>query len=411
MIWSIAWRNVWRNKLRSLVIMIAVTIGLSGGIIYYAFAKGLMEQRIESAISNEISNIQIHNPDYLLNEELKFTIKDPENIIHKITKVEGVKAVSSRIKAMGMASTAETGTGVMLNGIDPVIEKQVTKISEQLTDGKYLEEKGRIPIVIGQKLAKKLNTRLRSKIVITAANTEGVITYGAFKVVGIYDTENDMFDEANVFVRKKDLARMLGANTTDVNEIAVALNTHEQTNHVLKILTNEFSDNINQKEILIRPWNEIVPSLNAMIEMMDFFSYIFMIIILIALAFGIVNTMLMVVMERIKELGMLKAVGMNNKRLFRMIMLETIFLSVIGGLFGLFISYLIIQYYGHYGMSLAAFQEGYNAMGFSAIVYLQAETSFYVFTTVLVIITAIIASIYPARKALKLNPAVAIREL
>ena len=79
MIWSIAWRNVWRNKLRSLVIMIAVTIGLSGGIIYYAFAKGLMEQRIEAAISNEISNIQIHNPEYLLNEESKFTIKDYEN--------------------------------------------------------------------------------------------------------------------------------------------------------------------------------------------------------------------------------------------------------------------------------------------------------------------------------------------
>jgi ABC-type lipoprotein release transport system permease subunit len=391
--------------------MIAVTVGLSGGIIYYAFAKGLMEQRIESAISNEISNIQIHNPEYLLNEEIKFIIKDHENIIPEIYKIESVKAVSSRIKAMGMASTAETGTGIMLNGIDPEIEKQVTKISEQLTEGKYIEEKGRIPIVIGQKLAKKLNTRLRSKIVITAANADGVITYGAFKVIGIYDTENDMFDEVNVFVRKKDLARILGVSTNHINEIAIALDKHEQTNQVFKTLNEKFSDKISQKKILIRPWNEIVPSLNAMIEMMDFFSYIFMIIILIALAFGIVNTMLMVVMERIKELGMLKAVGMNNKKLFRMIMLETMFLSIIGGLLGLFFSYLTIQYYGHYGLSLAAFQEGYNSMGFSSIVYLQAETSFYIFTTILVIITAIAASIYPARKALKLNPAVAIREL
>jgi ABC-type lipoprotein release transport system permease subunit len=411
MIWSIAWRNVWRNKLRSLIIMIAVAVGLSGGIIYYAFAKGLMEQRIESAISNEISNIQIHNPKYLLNEEIKFTIRDYENITSEINKIEGVKAVSNRIKVMGMASTAETGTGIMLNGIDPAIEKQVTKISEQLTEGKYIEEKGRIPIVIGQKLAKKLNIKLRSKIVITAANADGVITYGAFKVVGIYDTENDMFDEVNAFVRKKDLARMLGINLHSINEIAIALDKHEQTNQVFEMLNEKFSDKISQKEILIRPWNEIVPSLNAMIEMMDFFSYIFMIIILIALAFGIVNTMLMVVMERIKELGILKAVGMNNKKLFQMIMLETIFLSIIGGIFGLLFSYMFIQYFGYYGLNLAAFQEGYNSMGFSSIVYLQAEISFYIFTTILVIITAIVASIYPARKALKLNPAVAIREL
>lgn len=410
MIWSIAWRNVWRNKLRSLVIIAAVSIGLFGGIVYYAFAKGMMEQRINAAISNEVSNIQLHHPDYLLNEEVKFTIKDKEEIILKIKSYAEVKAVSSRIKAMGMASTAETGTGVMLNGIDPENEKKVTKIYDQLIEGKYIGEKDRIPILVGKKLATKLNARLKSKIVITAANADGIITYGAFRIVGIYDTENDMFDEVNVFVRKNDIARMLGIDPSKINEIAVSLHKNEKTNAIYNDLSTVFADKIQHKDLVIRPWTEVVPSLNAMIEMMDYFSYIFLVIILIALAFGIVNTMLMVVMERIKELGMLKAVGMNNGRLFRMIMLETIFLSIIGGLIGLFFSFLMIQYYGHYGFSLASFQEGYNSLGFSSMVYLQAETQFYIYTTVLVIITAIFASIYPARKALKLNPAEAIRD-
>lgn len=411
MIWSIAWRNVWRNKLRSLTIIFAVTIGLFGGIVFYAFALGLMQQRIDSAISNEISNIQIHNPEYLLNEEVKFTIKNQEAIVSKINSIEGVKAVSSRIKAMAMASTAETGTGIMLNGIDPENEQKVTTLSKQLVEGNYIGPKDRIPIVIGQKLAKKLNARLRSKIVITSANTDGIITYGAFRVVGIYHTENTMFDEVNVFVRKNELATMLGINENETNEIAIALNDNKQSKAISNLLKKTYSSEISNEKLVVRSWSEIVPSLSAMIEMMNYFSYIFMVIILIALAFGILNTMLMVVMERVKELGMLKAIGMNSKRIFRMIMLETIFLSIIGAIVGLVISSLMIAYFGHYGFSLESLKEGYNSMGFSSLVYPNAEIEFYIGTSIMVIITAILASIYPARKALKLNPATAIREL
>lgn len=410
MIWSIAWRNVWRNKLRSLVIIIAVTIGLFGGVASYAFAVGLMLQRVEAAISNEISNIQIHNPDYLVNEEVKFTIDDKEKIVSRIKELDGVKAVSSRIKVLAMASTAETGTGIMLNGIDAENEKQVTKLSEQLIEGEYISDQNRIPIVIGQKLALKLNARLKSKIVITTSNTEGVLTYGAFRVVGIYHTDNDMFDEMNVFVKKSELADLLGISNSEVNEIAISLYDYDQSIPIANILKDQFKDEIQQNQLVIRPWTEITPSLNAMIKMMDYFSYIFIIIILIALAFGIVNTMLMVVMERLKELGMLKAIGMNNKRLFSMIMLETIFLSIVGGLFGLLFSYLTILYFGYYGLNLDSIKEGYNAIGFSSVIYPKAAFSFYIGTTGLVIVTAILASIYPARKALKLNPAEAIQQ-
>ncbi len=410
MIWSIAWRNVWRNKLRSMVIIIAVTIGLFGGIASYAFAVGLMLQRVEAAISNEISNIQIHHPDYLVNDEIKYTIKNPERIISEIKTHDGIKAVSSRIKALAMASTAETGTGIMLNGIDVEDEMHVTKLSEQLVEGEYISDNSRIPIVIGQKLAKKLNARLKSKIVITSSNAEGVLTYGAFRVVGIFHTENDMFDEVNVFVRKNELAKLLGISNNAVNEIAIALDEYDQSVPVANKLKEKFNDEIVKHELIVRPWTEITPSLNAMIKYMDYFSYVFLIIILIALAFGIVNTMLMVVMERIKELGMLKAIGMNNKRLFSMIMLETIFLSIVGGIFGLLFSIATIQYYGHYGLSLESIKEGYNAMGFSSVVYPNATFDFYLGTTILVIITAILASIYPARKALKLNPAEAIQQ-
>ncbi|MBC34895.1 MAG: ABC transporter permease [Bacteroidetes bacterium] len=406
---SIAWRNVWRNKLRSIIIICAVSVGLIGGLFYYGFALGMMNQRVESAIRNEISNLQIHHPEYLLNEEVKNNIQDPDNISQLILKYSEVKAVSQRIKATAMISTAETGTGVILNGVTPDHEKQVTGLSECIDDGEFLNNESRIPIIIGRKLATKLSARLKSKVVITAANTEGVITYGAFQVIGIYDTDNDMFDEVNVFVRKNDLTKLLKLDQSHTNEIAIALYNHDDTKKIGKELNQMFLDKTESEQLTIRTWQEIVPSLNAMIEMMDYFAYVFLIIILFALAFGIVNTMLMVVMERIKEIGMLKAIGMTNTRIFRMIMLETIFLSGTGGIIGLFLSILCIEYFGYYGFSLEDFQQGFNSLGFSAIIYPEGEVSFYISTTLLVIITAIISSIYPARKALKMKAVEAIK--
>ncbi len=410
MIWSISWRNVWRNKIRSLAIILAVTIGLFGGIFSYAFMMGMSVQRTNAAIEYEISNIQIHNPKFLLNEEINFTINNPNKLIPKIKETPGVKAVCSRIKCPGMASTAITGTGVVINGINPENEKQVSKLYTKLTAGKYFEKGDKIPIVIGQKLAKKLKAKVGSKIVLTVANAKGIITYGAYIVIGIYKTGNDMFDEVNIFVENKGFSQLIDFDNSKTSEIAITLNNNNDTKKVADLLNVKLKDEVSKDKIAIETWEQIQPTLNAMTSMMDIMSYIFLIIILIALAFGIVNTMLMVVMERVRELGMLMAIGMNHKKVFSMIMLETIFLSIIGGVFGIMISLFIVNYYSIRGIDLAVVGEGFNSLGYSSIVYLQADNLFYMEAAVLVIITAIISSIYPALKALKLNPADAVRE-
>ena len=139
-------------------------------------------------------------------------------------------------------------------------------------------------------------------------------------------------------------------------------------------------------------------------------SYLLLIIILIAMAFGIINTMMMAVMERTRELGMLMAVGMNRMKVFLMIMLETVLLSIIGTIAGIILSATTIYYTGLYGINFSSWAEGYEAYGYSAIVYPSLYFDFYIGMTILVIITGIISSIYPARKALRFNPAAAIRE-
>ena len=409
MIFSIAWKNVWRNKLRSLIIIVSISLGLLGGIFYLAFANGMAQQQINSAIQTTISNIQLHNPNYLINNEIEFTISNPGEKLEIIAGTEGVKSVSERFVSPAMASSAITGTGIMIHGIIPQKEMKVSDLYTKLEDGTYFESDLRNPIIIGQKLADKLKVKTNSKVVITIQNSEGDISYGAFRVVGIYKTDNSALDQLNVYVDKTDLCALIEVDQESVNEIGILLNHNELTTKVTEKLESDFANEIDSGALTVRGWEEIQPVLKMFNEMTIQFSMIFVVIILVALSFGIINTMLMAVMERVREIGMLMAIGMNKIKVFLMIMLETVLLSVTGGFVGLSLSYITIELTNRSGIDLSIFAEGLNSWGYSAFVYPELANIYYVQIGLLVFLTAMLASILPARKALKFNPAEAVR--
>ena len=167
MILAVAWRNIWRSKTRSLVILIAICLGLASGIFYMAFYKGMVDQRINTAIKTEASHIQIHHKNYLNNPDKKFLIENTDSVVDVIRSVPGIKAVSSRSIVNTMVQSPTTGSGVKVTGLVPEDEKQVTNVYSKLIEGSYFEDGKRNPIVIGKKLADKLKVRLKSKVVIT----------------------------------------------------------------------------------------------------------------------------------------------------------------------------------------------------------------------------------------------------
>lgn len=409
MIISIAWKNVWRNKLRSSIVISSIIFGLIGGIFYLALAKGMAQQQVSSAINTEISNIQIHHPQFLINNELKFGINNPEKKVKTIRNLNGITEVTSRITSVAMASSAITGTGIFIKGINVKEEKKISDISNLLIDGTYFNTKLRNPIVIGEKLATKLKLKVKSKIVITIQNAIGEISYSAFRIAGIYKTNNSNFDQINVFVKKEDLANVLEIKSNKATEIAVLLNHNNLTDTTLATISRLFRAEIDSKDLVIRSWKDISPVLKMMNDMTVQYSMIFVVIILVALSFGIINTMLMAIMERVREIGMLMAIGMSKVQVFFMIMLETVFLSISGGVLGLFFSWLIIEFTGNTGIDLSAMADGLNSMGYSSFLYPELDYMYYILIGFLVVVTAIFASIMPARKALKFNPAEAVR--
>ena len=399
----VAWRNVWRNKLRSMVIVAAIAIGVFAGIFVSAFMKGMTKQRVASAIKTELSYIQIHNPKFRELEDVDALISDEQNKCDNIKRIVNVSGVSSRIIINGMAASAETSSGVKLLGVDPKDEQQVTNIDKKIISGRFLEGIKHNPVLIGAKLAETLNLKLKSKIIITFLDYQSELTGGAFRVSGIFQTANSVFDETTVFVRKADLQKLANIPLNEAHEILVNLNDNQADKTVKSKITNLYP----KEEVLL--WTELKPELAYITQISDLYMYIFVGIILFTLGFGIVNTMLMVVLERVKEIGMLLAVGMNKIRVFTMIVLETVFLSLTGGIIGIVLGGIVSNYFSVHPIDLALWADGLSSMGWDSLVYTSISFSMLFQVAGMLILTGIFAAIYPARKALKLKPADSLR--
>ncbi|MBT7995447.1 MAG: ABC transporter permease [Bacteroidetes bacterium] len=403
MIWSIAWRNVWRNKVRSSIVIIAVCLGLMSGVFSAAFMKGWMGQRMDAVLLTEMSYIQIHHPEFKENYEFTYFVDNSDKIVQDIKSLDPTIKLSKRMVINSMVASAETGTGVMIKGIDPEMEKEVTNIYTKIVEGAYFEGISKNPVVIGKKLADKLDVSIRNKIIVTVQDQDGNVTSGAFRVAGIYKTSNTTFDGSTIFVRNSDLATLVGVNPEMSHEIALLLSDQhnlEETTQIIGALN---------PDLLTESWKDLSPEMGYMDDLMGAYMYFIIIIILFALCFAIINTMLMAVLERVKEIGMLMAVGMNKLRVFSMLMLESIFLTLSGGFLGIVLGYILFLFFQKNGIDMSIWGEGLEAMGFAAIIYPEFDYGMIIPIIILVILTGLLSSLYPAYKALKLNPADSIR--
>lgn len=404
MIAIVAWRNIWRHKIRSLVVILSITVGLWAGVFMIAFSWGMYKQYIRETVDTQLSHLQLHHPGFEEDREVQYLLSDNLSMMDDIRKDDRVKAATARTVSTGMISSPTTASGVTINGIFPEEENSVTKLGSRIVAGKYLDSAGRSPVLIGKKLAVKLKVNLKNKIILTFQDTTGEIVAGAFRVAGIYQSKNTTLDEMNVYVRSSDLSQLLKVENA-VHEVAILLKDDSNVDVVKEKLTKNFPD------ITIKTWKELAPELELVINSFNEYMYIFVGIILLALTFGIINTMLMAVLERVREIGMLMAIGMSRVRIFFMIMLETIYLALVGGPLGLLIGYFSVKWTGSAGINISMYSEGLAAWGFSSIVYPELDSSYYLPLTLMTVFTAVLSAIYPAIRALRLKPAEAIRKI
>lgn len=397
MIAIIAWRNVWRNKGRSLVVIGAMIIGIWAMAFGGGFMQSFLTSYIESSIRHETSNGQVHHPKFTEDYDIQFSIEDYPSILTFLQQTESVESVTTRSLVNGMISSSRQATGVKIIGVNPKEEALVTELNTLISDGAYFEGISSNPVLIGNKLAEKLKVNVKSKVVLTFQDIDGNITAGRFRVVGILKASSLAISESSAYVLKSDMNRLLNIGD-NVHEIAFTTISGTDDEALANTLQAKFP---NDK---VESWKEISPALVFMEQWMAATLKILIIIIMSALAFGIINTMLMAVLERIRELGMLMALGMKRVKVFLMIMLETIYLATVGGPVGLLIGYATIAYLGKTGIDLTDYSKGLEAIGYDSILYPMLQPMDYMQIVIGVITTAFLASIYPAWKAIKLKP-------
>jgi len=405
MLFQIAWRNIWRNKARSLVVISSIIIGVWAGIFILSFSWGMYKNNIDESVYRQLSHIQIHHPTFGEENDSKFTITNTDEKVKKFQSDDRIASVSSRVISTGMITSPTTASGVKIYGINPSSEVTQIRLNEYVREGAYFDSGKENEILVGEKLAKKLKVKFKSKVVLTFTNIESEIIAAAFRIGGVYRSKNISLDEVNVYVQQEHLQELLELKPSESNEVAILVKDEEQLDSIKK-----FSVGVVPKG-KIEDWKELSPELNMIIESFNLYTYIISGIILLALTFGIINTMLMSVLERIRELGMLMAIGLNKRKIFIMIMLETFYLTLIGTPIGLLTGWLTVTVLGKTGINLSMFSEGLASYGFSSIIYPALDQEKYEIIVTMCLITAILSAIYPAYKALQLNPSEAIRKI
>ncbi len=400
---KMAFRNIFRAKRRSIIVILTIAIGLWGLIVSNAYYDGMIQQMVKSAIEIDSGHIQIHKFGFQEKMLINLVLPDPKKVASSIKNLKDVKSFSPRVRGNGLAQTAEYSSGVMILGIDPFKEQDITSVKGNLVDGEYLDQAPQNSVLVGKAFAKKFNLELGEKLIIMVQDSKNEIGSAAFRVCGFFQSASTDFDKFAIFIDLK-AAQKLYSLGNNLSEYVITLENSDQIQQAKQILKKELG-----QEYEVIDWKEIMPVLVEMQVMMDFWTYLSYIVVFLAVAIGIINILLMSIFERIREFGVMKALGTSPSKLVFMILMESVIIGFLGLVLGGVFSYATGYYFMERGIDLTAFSKGLEYFGFSPIVYPVFTPGNIITAIVAVIITTVVAAIWPAIKAARLVPTEAIR--
>lgn len=403
MILKLAWRNIWRNKRRTIIVMLSIIVSVAVLLLVDTLSLGMMKQMLENQINLHISHIQIHKKGFKDDRTVKNYIPDDLKVEKAIMETEGIKSYSKRVITYGMINSAYNSSAAIIVGIQPDKEKFITIISNSISKGKYLENKGEI--LLSKKLAQKLNVEVGDKVVLMVSDVDGNISSELFRIVGLYESPYSEFDKLYVYITIEDAQKILKLGDKII-EFALIVKDQKYVNHIKEKLVQKLDESY---EVLT--YADVAPFIRIMLDMYYQMIWIYYLIFGVAVCFGIINIMLMSVFERIREFGVLKAIGMKDKKIFLLIMTESFIIGFLGTIIGLVLGFVLYIPLSKSGVDLGIFAESLAWFGSGRIIY-PVLTGF---TLTLVSLTmpfmSLIGAIYPAIKSIKLQPVEAIKHI
>ncbi|HEW98434.1 MAG: ABC transporter permease [Candidatus Parabeggiatoa sp. nov. 3] len=396
----LAWRNLWRYPRRTIIILFAIAIGVWSMLSLAAFMRGMMEQYVNNAIGNLVAHIQIHAPSYRDDPVIEHSMPPPTEPLLKVLNEADIKGWAARVRVPAVVSSERESIGVTLVGIDPVQEQGLSFIAHTVTEGRYLESLDDKGIILGRKLVERLETRLGKRVVLMSQNDSHDIAERGFRIVGVFDTKMEETETQFVFVGRQRLQKMLGMQD-NISELAVL--GYDRDN--LKTVVQKLRAAAPEQDV--EDWQTLNPLVMVIVNVFEGFLLIWYLVVFIAVAFGLVNTLLMAIFERTREMGLFQALGMKPRWIVGQVLFESLFLLSMGLIIGNLMSFATLLLTAE-GLDFSRYAAGYEMAGLSSLIYPVLSLSDVVISNVLIIGLGLVASFYPAWRASRYVPVEAI---
>ena len=411
MLWRMAWRNLWRHRTRTLIMTSAVAF--SYGLCLFSMGMGDdgHQQMLDEAAKGAGGDILVHAEGYWESKSSDLVIHDGEEVLAAVRALPEVRAAIPRMIINGLVSSANGNRILFLQGIDPQRELALQDLSEHLEAGSYLDVAERAdPIILGAVIVEKLELELGDRVVLTATQPDGEVTRALFHLTGVTRTGLADVDEVMGLTTLEAARKAVGAEGM-LTQIGVMADPALPSDSLAALIRGSLRAEGNGLEVLT--WQEAIPEMVGFIEVDDAFLYIYLVVIFAIVAFAIANTFLMAVMERVREFGLLNALGMRGKGVARLLLTETLLMTALAMSIGFILGFAGHLAASHWGIPVAMW--GVDSMevsgvDFASLVMRSKITPVkWVAASILVVLVTLGSALYPAWRASRLAPSEAMR--
>ncbi len=396
---SLAWRNLWRNPRRTALMLVAVGVGVWSMLTCTAALQAWNASSLDAALKDMTGQGQIHAKGYLDDPGVAHRMARPSGKLLALLNGHAIRQWAPRVRVpAAIQSEYETWPAGMI-GIDPVREQGLSFIAGAVTEGRELDSGNAPGILLGRKLAKRLHTGIGKRVVVMSQDSSGALAERGFRVVGLFSA-SPQAEDRYVFVGLAQAQDMLGIGR-NVSEIAFDLREGENLPAFIARLRSAAPD------LDIQSWETLRPLTKAITQIMDGFIDVWIVILFVLMAFGIVNTLLMSLHERVRELALLQALGLRPGLIFGQVTLESALLVVLGIFAGAALAFATIQAF-HNGLDLGFLARGAQWFGAGKVLYPKFKASQFIGTGILVWILGIVAGLWPTWRIVRRVPIEAI---
>lgn len=399
-------RNLLLYPMRTGLTVLGLAVGIAALTFLSAMNDGWLQNMKENFVLTQMGHVQVHSKGFEQSRRISDHMHDVKAVRHALRNMPNIQAWTPRIRVSGLASAAGANASVLVSGIDPENEKKVSRLYGFVQQGEWLQEGDKRGVLLGDVLADHLGVGLGDKVVLMAASPEGDIASEVFRVrglihSGVMDVDNLL---ALVPISMAQHWLGLGKGVTDVVIRADAFTSVDG-------IVNNLKQALDTSDFEVLRWQEIDPMAEQWTIFAEVYTWIVLLVVIIVVLAEVLNTMLMSMYDRVREFGLMGALGTGQRQLFAMVVCETLVLVAMGGALGFLLGAAASLYFGHYGLDLSQYATAFSFMYMSPIVYPELTFNGCARILIAAMVGAILAGLYPAWKASRLNPATAMREV